>query len=301
MALRDAYVEEAPLRCITLALALMVIALLVPAPADAQQSGPVAAVGGDSATNEDSIFPLWKSLLDGKKFLPPYGINVVMLDLSGQWDVKSFSASVGGNELASVSGNANVHPFTYGGRADVWVLPFLNVFATFGGVKLNVRATGLDLPLGVSGGRPPEVIRGDVNLDLDFTGYYGGGGFVLMYAYQSWFTSMDYSTVWTHLQSSQSGVEGSELRTDTASVRLGYNAGAVQPYIGGRWVKKIDHFEGTVAGPGGQPLTFAVELQAPAWNYDVGIHSLVAGRFELVVEAGFGQRTHGLVNFGYRF
>jgi hypothetical protein len=48
-------------------------------------------------------------------------------------------------------------------------------------------------------------------------------------------------------------------------------------------------------------LTFAVELQAPAWNYTAGIHSLIAGHYELIVEAGFGQRTHGLVNFGYRF
>ena len=281
-------------------LAIVVIVLNVSAPANAQQSGPVAAVGDDSPVSSDSTFPLWKSLLEGKKFLPPYGINLVLLDLNGQWDVKSFSASVGGNEIASVSGNAHVHPFTYGGRADVWVLPFLNVFATFGGVKLNVQATGLDVPLGISG-IPPEVIRVDVNLDLDFTGYYGGGGFVLMYAWQSYFASVDYSTVWTHLESSQSDVSGSELRTDTASFRLGYNAGAVQPYIGGRWVKKIDHFEGTVSGPGGQPLTFAVELKAPAWNYDVGIHSLIARHYELVIEAGFGQRTHGLANIGYRF
>ena len=34
---------------------------------------------------------------------------------------------------------------------------------------------------------------------------------------------------------SQSGVTGNELRTDTASFRVGYNAGPVQPYIGGRW------------------------------------------------------------------
>jgi len=276
------------------------MALWISAPAGAQQSGPVDDLGDDTTANSDDYFPLWKSLLGDRKFLPPYGINLVMLDLSGQWNVKSFSASVGGNQIASVSGNANVHPFTYGGRADIWVLPFLNVFATFGGVKLNVRATGFDLPLGVSG-LPPEVIRGDVNIDLDFTGYYGGGGFVLMYGWQQLFASVDYSTVWTHLESSQSGVTGSELRTDTASVRLGYNAGAVQPYIGARWVKKIDHFEGTVAGPGGQALTFAVELQAPAWNYDAGIHAMIAGHYELIVEAGFGQRTHGLVNLGYRF
>jgi hypothetical protein len=292
------FVEEGSLRYI--ALALVVIAVSVSAPAIGQQSGPVAALGDDSSASSDSFFPLWKSLLDDKKFLPPYGINLVILDLSGQWDVKSFSASVGGNEVASVSGNAHVHPTTYGGRADVWVFPFLNVFATFGGVKLNVQATGLDLPLGISG-LPPEVIRGDVNLDLDFTGYYGGGGFVLMYGWQSYFVSFDYSTVWTHLESSTAGVTGNELRTDTASFRLGYNAGAVQPYIGGRWVKKIDHFEGTVNGPGDRPVTFAVELQAPAWNYVVGIHSLVARHYELVVEAGFGQRTHGLVNLGYRF
>ena len=283
-----------------IALAILSIVLGVFVPVHAQQSGPLAPVGGDSTPSPDSLFPLWKSLLDGRKFLPPYGVNLVLFDLSGQWDVKSFSASVNGNQLVSVSGKANVHPFTYGARADVWVFPFMNVFATVGGVKLNVQATGLDVPLGISGS-PPEVIRGDVNLDLDFTGYYGGGGVVFMYSWQNYFASVDYSAVWTHLESAQSNVSGNELRTDTASFRVGYVAGPVQPYIGGRWVRKIDHFEGTVTGPGGQPLTFAVDLQAPVWNYQVGIHSLIARRIELLVEAGFGQRTHGLVNFGYRF
>jgi hypothetical protein len=290
--------RKVSVRYFTLAIALVVLNVSVPA--YAQQGGPVVAVGGEDAANSDSFFPLWKSLLEGKNFMPPYGVNLVLLDLSGQWDVKNFSAAVNGNELVSISGKANVHPFTYGPRADVWVFPFMNVFLTGGGVKLNVQATGLDLPLAVKG-IPPEVIRGDVNLDLDFTGYYGGGGFVLMYAWKSLFTSFDYSTVWTHLQSSQSDVTGSELRTDTASFRIGFNAGVVQPYIGGRWVKKIDRFEGTAAGPGGAPLTFAVELKAPVWNYTLGLHALVARHYELLAEAGFGQRTHALVNFGYRF
>jgi hypothetical protein len=298
LSLSTLHVKEATLRAISLA--FVVIALSIGARAHAQQPGPIAAVGGEGSASQESFFPLWKSLLEDGKFLPPYGINLVLFDLSGQWDVKKFSASVGDNEVASVSGRADVHPFTYGGRADVWVFPFMNVFATAGGVKLDVKVTGLDLPLGVSG-IPPQVVRGDVAFDLDFTGYYGGGGVVLMYAWRSYFASADYSSVWTHLKSSQSGVEGNELRTDTASFRVGYNAGAIQPYIGGRWVKKIDHFEGTVSGPGGQPLTFAVDLKAPAWNYQVGMHSLIARRYELVVEAGFGERTHGLVNLGYRF
>ena len=176
----------------------------------------------------------------------------------------------------------------------------MNVFVTGGGLKLNVQATGFDVPLGVSG-VPPQVIRGDINLNLEFTGYYGGGGIVLMYAWRDYFASADYSAIWTHLQSSTSGVEGSELRTDTASFRVGFISGSVQPYIGARWVKKIDHFEGTVTGPNGLPLTFAVDLQAPEWNYQVGIHSLIKRHWEFLVEAGFGQRTHGLVNVGYRF
>ena len=282
------------------ALVILVIFLGLPLRAHAQAAGPVAAVPDEENVTSDAIFPLWKSLLEGRKFLPPYGINLVLFDLSGQWDVKSFSAAVGGNQLASVSGKADVHPFTYGARADVWVLPFLNVFVTAGGVKLNVQATGLDLPLGI-GGIPPEVIRGDVNLDLDFTGSYGGGGIVFSYAWSTYFTSIDYSAVWTHLVSGTSGVEGNELRTDTASFRFGYNAGPIQPYIGARWVKKINHFEGTVDGPGDQPVTFAVDLQAPEWNYQIGIHALISRHYELVVEAGFGQRTHGLVNVGYRF
>ncbi len=278
----------------------LILVLGVSATVHAQQGGPVNDVGDADTASSDSVFPLWKSLLDGKRSLPPYGVNLVLFDLSGQWDVKKFSAAVNGNELASLSGNAQVHPFTYGVRTDLWVFPFLNVFATAGGVKLNVQATGLDLPLGVSG-IPPEVIRGDVNLNLDFTGYYGGGGIVLMYAWNSLFASGDYSAVWTHLESSTTGVTGNELRTDTASFRVGYIAGPIQPYIGARWVKKIDHFEGTVVGPNGAPLTYAVDLQAPEWNYQIGVHGLIARHFEVVVEAGFGQRTHGLVNLGYRF
>lgn len=282
------------------ALAILMITLAATIPANAQQPGPVGAVGGDEPVRSDSTFPLWKSLLGDKKFLPPYGLNLVAFDLSGQWDVKNFSAAVGDNAVASVSGTAHVHPFTYGARGDVWVFPFLNVFVTAGGVKLNVQATGFDVPLGVTG-FPPQVIRGDINLDLNFTGYYGGGGIVLMYGWKNFFTSGDYSTVWTRLNSSQSGASGSELETDTASFRVGYNAGVIQPYVGARWVKKIDHFEGTVGGPGGQPLTFAVDLQAPAWNYQFGMHALIARHYEMLVEAGFGERTHGLVNVGYRF
>ena len=286
-----------------LAVAAAVLVMSASSPAIAQQGGPVAAVGDEGATStasQESFFPLWKSLLEGKKFLPPYGINLVLFDLSGQWDVKNFSAAVSGNELVSIAGKADVHPFTYGLRGDVWVLPFLNVFAVGGGLKLNVQATGLDLPLAVTG-FPPQVVRGDIYLNLDFTGYYGGGGLVAMYKWRDFFASADYSAVWTHLESQQSGVTGNELRTDTASFRLGYIAGAIQPYIGARWVKKINHFEGTVDGPGGRPVTFAVDLQAPEWNYQVGVHSLIARHYEIVVEAGFGQRTHGLVNLGYRF
>ena len=281
-------------------LMIVLIVLGSSVPAHAQQGGPVVVVADKDAAGSDSFFPLWKSLLPDGKFLPPYGINLVLFDLSGKWDVENFSASVGDNEVASVAGSAHVHPFTYGVRADVWVFPFLNVFVTAGGLKLDVGVTGLDLPLGITG-FPPEVIRGDINFDLDFTGSYGGGGLVLMYRWRDIFGSADYSSVWTHLTSGESGVEGNELRTDTASFRVGYIAGPVQPYIGARWVKKIDHFEGTVDGPGNQPLTFAVDLRAPAWNYQVGIHSLIARKYELIVEAGFGERTHGLVNLGYRF
>ena len=78
------------------ALTSIVIVLVFSVPANAQQGGPVASVGDETSasSSSDSIFPLYKSLLQGRNFLPPYGINLVLFDLSGQWDVKSFSASV---------------------------------------------------------------------------------------------------------------------------------------------------------------------------------------------------------------
>ncbi len=282
-------------------LAIAFLALSASVPAHGQQGGPPAnpATDGGSSSKE-SLFPLWKSLLEGREFPPPYGVNVVLLDMSGQWDVSNFSVTVDGNQLASLTGTANVHPFTYGARADVWVLPFLNVFVVGGGVKMDIQAIGEDLPLGTSG-IPPEVIRGDLLLDLNFTGSYGGVGTVLAGAWRDLFATVDGSAVWTHLQSQQSGVEGNELVTYTASFRVGYNARSVQPYVGARYIRKIDHFEGTVNGPGGKPVTFAVDLRAPEWNYTVGVRSLIARHFEAVVEAGFGDRVHGIVNLGYRF
>ena len=199
---------------------------LPPTPSRAALSSPRE----EAQRGSDSIFPLYKSLLEGKDFLPPYGINLVLFDLSGKWDVKNFSAAVSGNEIASVSGSANVNPTTFGPRADLWLFPFMNVFVTGGGLKLNVQVTGQDIPLAVTK-IPPQVIRGDVAFNLDFTGYYGGGGIVLMYAFQNIFVSGDYSAVWTHLESSTSGVEGNELRTDTASFRVGYNAGVDYPAL----------------------------------------------------------------------
>lgn len=267
----------------------------------AQQPGPVAPVPDASRDEAKArLFPLWKSLLGERKFMPPYGLNLVFFDLSGRWDIESFSASVEGQELASLSGSASVHPFTYGVRADVWVLPFLNVFVTAGGVDLDVQAVGEDIVLGTSG-IPPEPVRGDLYLDLDFTGSYGGGGLVLSGAWRKLFASVDGSVVWTHLESQETGVTGNELETYTGSFRVGYIAGPIQPYVGGRYVRKINYFEGTVAGPGGRPVTFGVELQAPKWNYQIGVHAIVAKHFEIVVEAGYGKRTHGLVNVGYRF
>jgi len=241
---------------------------------------------------------MWKSLLKDKPFLPPYGITIVFFDLSGEWDVKSFSAAVNNRELASLSGSASVHPFTYGGRADVWLLPFLNVFATAGGLKLDVTAVGEDVILGFSGLQP---IRGDLFLDLGFTGSYGGGGFVLSGARGPFFASVDASTVWTHLESKQAGGTGSRLATTTGPFRVGLTTKGIQPYVGGRYVKKIDHFEGTVTSSAGTPVTFAVDLQAPKWNYQIGAHALIARHWEFVVEAGYGKRTHGLANVGYRF
>jgi hypothetical protein len=66
-----------------IALAILGIVLVACVPANAQQSGPVIGVGEEDTASSNSIFPLWKSLLEGRKSLPPYGINLVLFDLSG--------------------------------------------------------------------------------------------------------------------------------------------------------------------------------------------------------------------------
>ena len=54
--------------------------------------------------------------------------------------------------------------------------------------------------------------------------------------------------------------------------------------------------------PGAPTIPFAVSLESmEAWNYAVGMGYVFSPKAHLSFEVGFGDRTHTLFNFTFRF
>jgi len=151
----------------------------------------------------------------------------------------------------------------------------------------NVTIPGLSVPLGT------------VPVSYDGTVY--GGGVNLIYGTQKWFAALN--NTWT--STSLSGDFDSSVSSFTIQPRLGIIIDKWTLWGGGMWLDTKEKHSGTIGLLPVPPLDavqFNVELETlNKWNYAVGIAHIFSPRATLMFEVGFGDRTHTLFNFTYRF
>jgi len=236
--------------------------------------------------------PFMKDLA-GDTVLPrPWGVGFDFFTMDQDYDIKSLEFALPGIELgdpSKIKVTNEVQHIDF--KADAWILPFLNVFGIIGRVNIDtsvdfseVEITGLPFSLGT--------------LPVSFDGTVYGGGFTLAYGTQRWFTAV--TTTFT--RTSTSGDLESKVNSTAIQPRIGLLRNGWRFWVGAMYLDTDEKHSGVFELPYIGPVPFEVELVTQDhWNYAVGAGYDFSDRANLSFEAGFGNRTHTLFNFNYRF
>jgi hypothetical protein len=178
-------------------------------------------------------------------------------------------------------------------KLDLWLFPFLNVFAIYGSIdgqtNVDLRNTGAPLPPGL------EV------LSINYDGDVYGGGIVLVVGGDKWFASLTGTFTDTDL----SGSFNSSVEAVAIQPRFGVRASeSTEIWIGGYFIDAEEKHSGGIDLDVGAivPINFAVDLsQQEDFNFSLGLHSMWSEHWEATVEVGGGDRNTVLANLTYRF
>lgn len=251
---------------------------------------PLTTVAQDGGSG-----PLFmKDMLGGREFFEPWGVGVDFYTMDQDYEIQSLNFDLPGVDIDDVSKidvtNELQH---YDLKFDVWVTPFLNVFALIGRVDADtyvdlskVEVTGLPVQLGT--------------LPVAYDGTVYGLGFNLVYGTDRWFAALN--NTWT--DTNLSGNFDSDVSAFTSQPRIGLIRDKWTFWVGGMYLDTEEKHSGTIALPipGLPPVAFDVDLTSmTAWNYAVGAGYIFSPKATFYFEFGFGDREHTLANFTYRF
>ena len=176
-------------------LTLGVVSLLAASPAVAQNNPDLALTPAERDSilaDYDNIFPLLgrKAIERGIRLPRPLGINLIAFWAQQDIEISELGLSTGDNPTVPIDGiefgSNKSSAFTTNVRAELWVLPFLNVYALAGvaAAKMEVELT--------------EPIPFTSKVDQD--GEYGGFGITGAFGIRRFFTIADVNRTWTDLE-----------------------------------------------------------------------------------------------------
>lgn len=248
-----------------------------------------------TTAEESGSGPLFmKHLVDEGNFFEPWGVGVDYFTMDQDYSIQSLEFDIPGigdidPSLVQVS-NKLQH---YDVKLDVWLTPFLNVFGLLGQVDADTLVDLSNVPIP---GLPFQL--GTLPVSYDGTVYGLGVNFI--YGTDRWFAALN--NTWTN--TSLNGDFDSSVKSFTIQPRLGLIVNKWTMWVGGMWLDTTEKHSGTIdlPVPGWPPVPFAVELEtSEQWNYAVGVGHVFSPKATIFLEYGFGDRTHTLFNFTYRF
>ena len=156
----------------------------------------------------NNIFPLLgrKAIERGFDLPKPLGINLIGVYVDQEIDIGNLGLSTNDNPITPTDfigfGTNTSTVTTFNLRADLWVLPFLNVYAIGGQAWANTTVEVAE----------PIAFTSSV----DQTGTYFGTGLTFAFGIKRFFGSVDQNWTWTKLEKLDEAVQGRVL-----SFRLG--------------------------------------------------------------------------------
>ena len=250
-----------------------------------------AVLRGQAPPEEPRPFPLpllgEEARKRGYELPLPFGVGLVYYNLHRAIEITDVRVGRNGAPVSSVSrfaqfaSTANVNNLNL--KLDVWLLPFLNVYAIVGGVW-NKSDTNIEVTL------PPILPAGNprslrVSVPAELNGSVGGLGVTLAYGYRSLFAAADFSAAQADL-----GFDD-KFKALITSLRVGWNGKAgsspLRIWVNGTYWDTATIARGTVADPDGGTLSFEVD-QGPLhpYTYGLGASYGLSRRWELAVDSG---------------
>ncbi|MFT6636818.1 hypothetical protein [uncultured Alcanivorax sp.] len=233
----------------------------------------------------------------------PFGIGVLRADVRQDMRIENLEVGFNGNgtrPFRFVSFGADSDLITEQIKVDAWVLPFLNLYGTFGQVNgdldLDIQLDG-DTLLAQTGKdctgaiRPPvcylfegKQVRFPIDVDLSPMNYGAGG--VVASGWRDWFLLVPFNVTWT--DSDKTTLEGRAL---TISPRVGRGfalnrAGRLTVFAGGNYLDVRTVAAGSLAIPGtDQVLDYKVDQSnSDRWNLVAGANWDVTPRLSVMLE-----------------
>jgi hypothetical protein len=263
------------------------------APAFAGGPNPVPAVDEQAPAVTDpephGLFPLLADEARARGYeLPlPYGAALVLTGLKDrQIEVTDVRLGLEGNPGTSISDfvhlGSSSDVFNANFKADLFVLPFLNVYALLGYVH-NESDTHATITISTPGAGEAVFDR---RIPTELDGFVGGLGLALAGGYQNFFLVADVSYIQSDL--------GFDDKFDAtiATVRAGYRGKIgtlpLQMWLGvGSWDTAATAVGHTDLPDGSRFIFEADQRPHTEWVYDVGSNLEFSKTFQLVADVGF--------------
>jgi hypothetical protein len=301
-------------------------------PAQARAEAPD---GGNAPYAWDYIFPIWghKLAARGIRFPLPFGVGVNYVSIVQDVTIKSVEVAVNDREYVNLDKIVKFDKVSssvqgLGARADLWVLPFLNVY----GLANYAISSDTDVLLS-----QPFPLRAGAQQ----SGY--GGGFGLTGAFGFWgiFATLDANWTWNKLEKLDAPVR-TFLLTPRVGKKLKLNSVVtISPWVGamrqeidvntsgsislsdtigepsdefkqrvGAWYDGLSRGQQAVVSgivsrldrPGDPTIHYRLDkaLTDP-WNMLIGAEADFNQRFQIRTEVGFFGRTQLIFGLCYRF
>lgn len=252
------------------------------------------------------VVPLWgKGLREKGTDLPlPFGLGVTYTYI--RQNTRVYDVQVQGNPLGVTIPDADTYSNTAVLRADVWILPVLNVYGV-------IAYTGGTTKPAIS---LPNGTTIDSRVTYDRAAY--GGGATLAGGYKAYFLTLDSNYTTGAIQTKKGQLGDRALYSLTFTPRFGTNFssgffGQGALWIGGMYMDFAQEVRGTVdladRGPvlpiivGQDDISYRVRIKAKnPWNLLIGGNWQINKRWSLTAEVGgVLDRLHALGALMFRF
>ncbi|MCF6222756.1 MAG: hypothetical protein L3J34_03405 [Flavobacteriaceae bacterium] len=247
----------------------------------------------------------------------PFGVGMSFMVMRQTNKISNFKLIIDGEDVPydikfynAVSTDVNVSF-----RPDIWILPFLNVYAVMGKTSGNMKPTILipgiqvDLPnLGEIDIVKPIEITDEIN----YKGTTAGFGTTLAGGFKSYFFTVDYNYTWTNLDVITQTVTAQTLTPRIGVILDSYKTkGTGTLWLGAMYIDINETIVGSVnlreldpevADIIGDELNYSMDIGVTEpWNFLIGGAWGFHPRMTLVLEAGIGDRSQFLASIDYRF